>query len=310
MATYCSRLIHPIRFIVRTLAPSPGSTGFSLTPKHKHPLKRSGYKQQLQARWLCSPVIPDLLQRETELKTNPLHCAGCGIEFQTKDQTLPGFTLKQKLKEHESGIDKCTDFDSEIKPNHPSPLICQRCFSLKHYNTALNITLKSDDYLKHLSILRDKRALILLMIDVTDYPSSVFPKLHTLISPSSRVLVVANKTDLLPKNTSKKFWKNFSHTLRAELTSSSLTDCSIIGVQFVSARTGFGLKELCDVIINSWGNRGDVYLLGCTNVGKSTLFNNLLTRLCGARPGQLSTSANMSAPTATISQWPGTTLGE
>ncbi len=259
-------------------------------------------------RKLCTLSSPSQEARDEEASS--LHCAGCGAGLQTRNHRLPGFTPEQKITKLENTIHKDADSKAEIiSDTKAEPLICQRCFSLKHYNTALNISLKADDYLTHLSILTEKRALILLMIDVTDYPASVFPSISTLISPSSRVLIVANKTDLLPKNTTKRFWKDFEQTVLTETTSSSLTGCDVMGVRFISAMTGHGLEELCEEITNSWGNRGDVYLLGCTNVGKSTLFNTLLSRLCGAKPGQLSTSANMSAPMATISQWPGTTLG-
>ncbi len=259
-------------------------------------------------RILCTLSSPNQEARDEEASS--LHCAGCGAGLQTRNHRLPGFTPEQKITKLENTIHKDSDSKAEIiSDTKAEPLICQRCFSLKHYNTALNISLKADDYLTHLSILTEKRALILLMIDVTDYPASVFPRISTLISPSSRVLIVANKTDLLPKNTTKRFWKDFEQTILTEATSSSLTGCDVMGVRFISAMTGHGLEELCEEVTNSWGNRGDVYLLGCTNVGKSTLFNTLLSRLCGAKPGQLSTTANMSAPMATISQWPGTTLG-
>ena len=257
--------------------------------------------------------------QQKERQTN-LKCAGCGVVLQAKYTNNPGFIPKDKLQkwetltqessstsEHSNSINnQGTAFPPELPTE---PLICLRCFSLKHYNTALNITLKSGDYLTHLSSLSEKRALILLMVDVTDYPASVFPDLNTLISSESRVLIVANKMDLLPKSTTKSFWKDFENSLISETTRSSLVGCNLMGVQFISAKNGEGLEELSNKIIHSWGNRGDVYLLGCTNVGKSTLFNKLLTLLCGAKPGQLNTESNVSAPMATISQLPGTTLG-
>ncbi len=258
----------------------------------------------------CRLQCASSLLPEANGAPEPLHCAGCGAQLQNKDNQLPGYTPEEKIEKKSVHEDLSTDSEPNlVVDRRTDPLICQRCFSLKHYNTALNISLKADDYLSHLSVLKEKRALLLLMLDVTDYPGSVFPNLNSLISSSSRVLIVANKTDLFPQNTTKRFWKEFEHTVLSETAASSLADCNVMGVRFISAKTGFGLEELCDVITNSWGNRGDVYLLGCTNVGKSTLFNSLLSRLCGARPGQLSTDVRMSAPMATISQWPGTTLG-
>ena len=241
------------------------------------------------------------------------NCSGCGSPFQTEDPNLSGFLPKEKLlppspdsrpqdEETEEEVDKQKTTESRA-------VICQRCFSLLHYNTALDITLKADDYLTHLAQLREKRALILLMIDVVDFPGSLFPSLNTLISPDSAVVVVANKADLLPKTTRSNLWRRFEGTIRDECLKTSLSGCEIAGVHFISAKLGRGVEELSQAISKHWGNRGDVFLLGCTNVGKSTLFNRLLVHLCGATPGELSSERNSLAPAATISQWPGTTLG-
>ncbi|XP_064382776.1 nitric oxide-associated protein 1-like [Halichondria panicea] len=301
------RWMYPLAAAMRSIVTAPIST-LRVLPRPIPAVWRS----PLTRKSLCALSSPSLLPEAKDVEAaSSLLCAGCGAQLQTRDNRLPGFTPEQKITKLENTIHDADSVSNAeiISDAKTEPLICQRCFSLKHYNTALNISLKADDYLTHLSILKEKRALILLMVDVTDYPASVFPSISILISPSSRVLIVANKTDLLPKNTTKQFWKDFEQIVLTETTSSSLTGCDVMGVRFISARTGHGLEELCEEITNSWGNRGDVYLLGCTNVGKSTLFNTLLSRLCGAKPGQLSTSANMSAPMATISQWPGTTLG-
>jgi len=47
---------------------------------------------------------------------------------------------------------------------------------------------------------------------------------------------------------------------------------------------------------------GDIYIVGCTNVGKSTLFNTLIqSDLCKVQAVDL-------MQRATVSEWPGTTL--
>ena len=239
------------------------------------------------------------------LKEENLTCSGCGAKFQSSDPQLQGFLPEAKLTELHQLNSECIDQDSTA-----NPIICQRCFSLKQYNTALNISLSSDDYLRYLGHLKDKRALILLMIDVSDFPGSVFPDLHTLISPTSQVVIVANKVDLIPSDVSNDFWRHFQKMLIRECKKLSLGDRDIARIHFVSAKTGLGVSELADDIIESWGNRGDVYLLGCTNAGKSTLFNRLLVYMCGVKPGELNRDTkNTFVPLATISQWPGTTLG-
>lgn len=249
----------------------------------------------------------------TLVKEESLTCSGCGATFQSSDPQLQGFLPEAKFAElHQLSSDsvKQDSTESSSMTITTNPIICQRCFSLKQYNTALNISLRSDDYLRYLGHLRDKKALILLMLDVSDFPGSVFPDLHTLISPTSQVVIIANKVDLIPSDVSNDFWRHFQKMLMRECKRLSLGDCDIARIHFVSAKTGLGVSELADDIIESWGNRGDVYLLGCTNAGKSTLFNRLLVYMCGVKPGELNRDGkNTFVPMATISQWPGTTLG-
>ena len=242
-----------------------------------------------------------------------LRCGGCGSELQWADLARPGYVSREKLQqaleaaEREEGNretqEGVSEDEEDVKAKHMQ-LTCKRCFSLEHYNTALNVTLGPQDYLHHLAHLRDKRALVLLVVDVVDFPCSLFPELHSLISPSSRVVVVANKVDLLPTGVDGMFRKRLEENILQECRGSSLRDCAVGGVVFTSVKTGEGLEWLTTTILESWGNRGDVYLLGCTNVGKSSLFNHLLQTLCGVLPGQ-----EGGPPTATISHWPGTTLG-
>lgn len=73
-------------------------------------------------------------------------------------------------------------------------------------------------------------------------------------------------------------------------------------VALISAKTGWGVEELITKLHNLWKVSGDVYLVGCTNVGKSTLFNCLLqSDYCKVQAVDL-------VQRATTSIWPGTTL--
>ena len=256
----------------------------------------------------------DSVKEAALLKDENLTCSGCGAKFQSSDPEAQGFVPEAKLDELHRLSSDCNQEgieSSNTSAINVNPIICQRCFSLKQYNTALNISLSSDDYLRYLGHLRDKKALILLMVDVSDFPGSVFPDLHTLISPNSQVVIVANKVDLIPKDIPNDFWRYLHKMLVRECKKLSVGDRDIARVYFVSAKTGMGVSDLADDIIESWGNRGDVYLLGCTNAGKSTLFNRLLVYMCGVKPGELNRDdgKNTFVPMATISQWPGTTLG-
>lgn len=276
------------------------------------------------------------------------NCSGCGAVLQSRSPKQRGFIPENKLEEwlqlsedpmkslaesaedleklsqqvvrgvkgeEDEDCDDVEDYfpesidESEIEKHDFASFVCNRCFSLQHYNNALNITLDSQDYLRHLSSLKDKKSLIILMLDVADFPGCVFPNLEHLLSEESSVLIVANKVDLFPRNLASGFWNKFREHIVTECRGRSLGDHKVVGVRFISVKRGMGTTELAQEIVRKWGGRGDIYLLGSTNVGKSSLFNKLLFHLCGSRPGELNLDSNLLAPCATISQWPGTTLG-
>ena len=226
-------------------------------------------------------------------------CKGCGARFHSDESIKGGYLPPEKLKMVAEG---------EVMNTKGHIVVCQRCFYLSHYNQALNASVAGEDYLQCLEHVTKKSSLVLCMVDVTDFPGSLFPDLNTRIGRNCPVIIVANKVDLLPSREG-----NVIHALRVHIrelaSKGSLSGCDIVRIQFVSAKFGSGVEELTDVIVKNWGTKGDVFLLGCTNVGKSTLFNQLLVLLCGAVPGHLNPSANMEVPSATISHWPGTTLG-
>lgn len=60
-------------------------------------------------------------------------------------------------------------------------IICQRCHFLKEYDMALGVNVSNEEYPKILSQIRDKRALALLMIDLIDFPCSVWPNILDVI---------------------------------------------------------------------------------------------------------------------------------
>jgi ribosome biogenesis GTPase A len=107
--------------------------------------------------------------------------------------------------------------------------------------------------------------------------------------------------DLIPKD-SKGYLNHIKECLVNELENSGMNRANIKHVSLMSATSGYGVEQLISKIQNSWGFRGDVYLLGCTNVGKSSLFNALINSdFCKTQAIDL-------LERATVSAWPGTTL--
>lgn len=81
-----------------------------------------------------------------------------------------------------------------------------------------------------------------------------------------------------------------------------LSKANIKHIALVSAKTGYGVEDLISAMFKFWLYKGDVHLVGCTNVGKSSLFNALLqSDYCKVHAVDI-------VKRATVSRWPGTTL--
>lgn len=70
-------------------------------------------------------------------------------------------------------------------------------------------------------------------------------------------------------------------------------------MRLISAKTGYGVEALISALQRSWRYRGDVYLVGETYAGKSTLFSTLLESDYWIAKGAEAIDR------ATISPWPG-----
>jgi ribosome biogenesis GTPase YqeH len=196
-------------------------------------------------------------------------CSGCGVKVQTENNTELGYVPKSAL-------------EKEI-------IICQRCFRLKHYNEVQDVSLTDDDFLKILNTLGSRDALIVKVVDIFDFNGSWLPGLHRFVG-KNKVLLVGNKVDLLPKGLNHNRLINWMKLSSKEL------GLKPEDVFLISAENRTGILELADAIEKHRG-RKDVYVVGCTNVGKSTFINSLIKEF-GGDEGQF----------ITTSHFPGTTL--
>ncbi|XP_053682391.1 nitric oxide-associated protein 1 [Sabethes cyaneus] len=214
-------------------------------------------------------------------------CGGCGALLQCAEPSIPGYLPSQLFK--------------KLNKQQLAVTICQRCHFLKTYNTAINVTVSPEDYVEMIARIKDRKALVLLMVDLLDFPCSIWPGLSDILGCSRSVIVVGNKVDLLPKDC-PGYLENIRHNLTKSVIEAGFDKNNIKHVALISATTGYGVEELITKLHNIWASRGDVYLVGCTNVGKSSLFNALLrSDLCKVQARDL-------VQRATACPWPGTTL--
>jgi hypothetical protein len=64
-------------------------------------------------------------------------------------------------------------------------VVCQRCHFLRFYDTALNVIVSPDDYPKLMANLKDTVALIVLMVDLLDFPCSIWPGIMQIVGKYS-----------------------------------------------------------------------------------------------------------------------------
>ncbi|XP_057375659.1 nitric oxide-associated protein 1-like [Daphnia carinata] len=224
---------------------------------------------------------------DPSIPMSKIPCGGCGAMLHCQSPSIPGYLPSEIFT-------ICQTHDLRGK-------ICQRCRFLREHDVALNVNISPEDYPKVISVIRDQIAMVVLVVDLVDFPCSIWPGLLDIIGTKRPVCVVGNKVDLIPQD-SRGYLDHMKKCLVNEIEKSGIRRANIKHVSLISATTGFGVEQLITKIQNSWGTRGDVYLLGCTNVGKSSLFNALISSdFCKTQASDL-------LERATVSAWPGTTL--
>ncbi len=195
-------------------------------------------------------------------------CIGCGIQIQTDDPKGMGYAPKSALEKEQ--------------------IICQRCFRLKNYNEVQDISLTDDDFLKILHEIGQNDALIVKIVDIFDFNGSWLPGLHRFVG-NNPVLLIGNKVDLLPKSVKPNKLIHWMKNSASEL------GLKPVDVMLVSSAKG---SRIADAVaaIEKYRKGKDVYVVGCTNVGKSTFINRIIKEVSG--------EGNI----ITTSHFPGTTL--
>ncbi|XP_066253166.1 nitric oxide-associated protein 1 [Euwallacea similis] len=216
-------------------------------------------------------------------------CGGCGAYLHCKDAAIPGYIPSEIFK------NSFTSAGASLKS-----ILCQRCHFLKEYNIALQVRVSPDDYPKVLKSISFNSSLVVLLVDLIDFPCSIWPGMADIVGPKSRIVVVGNKVDLLPKD-DPHYLKRIKQLLIDNLRLSGFGSSNIKHVELISAKTGYRVEKLISSL-HEMKIKGDVYIVGTTNVGKSSLFNLLLkSDFCKIQAVDL-------IQKATTSPWPGTTL--
>ena len=202
------------------------------------------------------------------------YCIGCGAKLQSVEENKAGYVPSSVLKRPSAEL---------------QDIYCRRCFRLRHYNEVSDVELTDDDFLRMLNDISSKDALIVNVVDIFDFSGTLITGMQRFAGKNP-LLIVGNKVDLVPNAV--------SHGKIRQWLTERMHEAGIHpkDVVLTSAKRSESVKQLMDIIERERKGR-DVYIVGATNVGKSTLINQIIN------------IATESEDVITTSYFPGTTLG-
>jgi ribosome biogenesis GTPase YqeH len=189
-------------------------------------------------------------------------CSSCGAILQISDSKRSGYITPTR---YEKG---------------PESGMCDRCYNLSHYNVSgdKNYT---PDYLKIVQKAKENHSLIVYVLDLFTFEASIIPNLGKVLP--SNVLVLLNKRDVLPKNTDDKV---LIQDTRRRLAIENIDPIDII---VLSSSKSLNVDNLFNVL-NEHRKGKDVYFIGASKVGKSSIINTILKQYKNETTRMISTT--------------------
>lgn len=167
-------------------------------------------------------------------------------------------------------IKKCIGCGKIIRDNDMNRELCERCFKLKHYGEYQNVSLSNKDYNQIINSI-PKDSLVVYIISLLNINLE-----H--INKFKNPLIVLTKKDLLPK--SVKEYKLIDYIKKHTN--------NYLDIEVVSAVKNYNLDNLLNKL-EKYAKDREIYFVGMTNSGKSTLINKLISNYTEGNP-QITTS--------------------
>ena len=136
--------------------------------------------------------------------------------------------------------------------------LCERCFRIKHYNDYKIVSKSNNDFIPILKNI-DNNDLVLLVVDLFNIGDLSLIRKYL----KNDILLVLTKRDLLPKSVSFDKLYNYDYKI------------NYIDKIIISSSKNYNFDELLNKI-NKYKKSNNVYVVGYTNAGKSTMINKLI----------------------------------
>lgn len=190
------------------------------------------------------------------------YCMGCGVRLQDNNVLLEGYT------------------------NDLSKDLCRRCFRLKHYGEYELSSKSNEEYIEIVKSIGNTKSLVLYVVDLVSLPKDLESIKDYL--GSNKVILVLNKKDMLPLSVKdEKILKYIDDNY----------DDVFVDKVVISANKNYNIDNLMKKIKKHRVYK-NVYVVGNTNAGKSTLINKIIENY------------SIDSSSITISSMPSTTLDE
>lgn len=165
-------------------------------------------------------------------------CIGCGTTLQSNNNKEKGYIREDKIQ------------DSSY---------CERCFKIIHYNERIVTNLDNiNDYI--LKEVNKKAKYVYFLVDLLNINTETINTFKEITSPKTLII---SKLDIIPKSikeTKITSWLKEEYGIKEE-------------ILFQSSKKNINTKALLNKLESK--NINEVYILGYTNAGKSTLINIL-----------------------------------
>lgn len=265
-------------------------------------------------------------------------CPGCGATLQDKDENLFGYVRRNDIEKYvqdeanamtlrreyadrmaelqrhwetngrrvgEEWLDFMTqeEFDAIYKYQSRA-FVCHRCHALENLGVeGRRKVMSAPDFTEQLRALKEKRCVVVLVVDVTDFPGSMVYDLPGLISMNNKVIIAANKCDcirmrsfqydgkqgdLMKRMTTERYIRKWITDMAVQF---GLPRHNIEDVIPVSARRGWNMSQLIRSIertanldLRQPHKPLPTYFVGVANVGKSSVINAIAHHLYVPQP--------------------------